>query len=190
MVSRVLTVVLLVSVFTLALCSKQPHSTSAKPQGAKNHEAEKPDPTKRGGKSSSPSLQTIEGTVEVVGGDPREWAATTRVVVDGGRYYGYLKSTGEFKIYNVPPGSYLVEVVSPNFSFEPARVDISSKTGRIRSRTVDLLKSGAGTHLPYPLQFKAEKQAEFFEKREQWNLVDTLVKNPMVRRMPSEEEDT
>ena len=180
MVVKLVTAVVLLSAVSLLLPHKHLPTASATPQNSKSPKPKQPDAAKKDEKDGPPILQTIEGTVEVVGQDPREWAAKTRVVVDGGRYYGYLRSTGEFKIYNVPPGSYLVEVISPNFAFVPARVDISSKTGKIRSRTVNLLKAVSGTHLPYPLQFKVEKQAEFFEKREQWNILDSL-KNPMVR---------
>lgn len=170
MASRV-TTLFLFALLTVALSSKD-----AKKSASTNQEQEK---VKGSDQKSTTILQTIEGTVEVAGVDVAVWAPKTRVVVDGGRFTGYLKSSGEFKIHNVPPGSYLVEVVSPNYMFEPVRVDISSKTGRIRSRTVDLLKAAAGTHLQYPLQFQAEKQAEFFEKREQFHILDSL-KNPMV----------
>ena len=123
--------------------------------------------------------QTIEGIVEVQGVSPVIWAPSTRVTVDGGRFTGYLKSTGEFKVHNMPPGTYLVEVLSPNYSFEPIRVDISSKTGKVRARKVNLIKTASVSHLPYPLKFTAKTQAEFFDKREQWSWLDTL-KNPMV----------
>ena len=125
-------------------------------------------------------VQTVEGSVEVQGISPVVWAPSTRVIVDGGRFTGYLKSTGEFKVHNMPPGTYLVEVISPNYAFDPIRVDISSKTGKVRARKVNLIKMASVSHLPYPLKFVAKTQAEFFEKREQWSWLDTL-KNPMVR---------
>lgn len=129
-------------------------------------------------------VQRIEGRVQVERLSSDEWVSETKVVVDGGRFYGFLRSNGEFEIHNVPPGSYLVEVVSPNHAFDPVRVDISSKSGKIRARKVNMLKASSVTHVPYPLRFKAEGQAEFFEKREKWNVLSTL-KNPMVRPPPS-----
>ena len=124
-------------------------------------------------------LQKIEGTVEVKNAGSDDWIPATRVCLDGGEYCGFLKSSGDFTIHNVPPGSYLVEVYSPNFAFESVRVDISSKNGKIRARKVNLLKSTAVTHVNYPLRFQVEQQAPFFEKRESWSLLSTL-KNPMV----------
>lgn len=127
-------------------------------------------------------LQKIEGTVEVKNSGSDDWIPATKVCLDGGEYCGFLKSSGDFTIHNVPPGSYLVEVFSPNFAFESVRVDISSKNGKIRARQVNLLKSTAVTHVNYPLRFRAEKQAAFFDKREAWSLLSTL-KNPMVSTM-------
>ena len=124
-------------------------------------------------------LQSIEGKVVIESADDDSWIAETVVVVDGGKYRGFLKSNGGFIINRVPPGSYLVEVMSPNHIFEPARVDISSKSGKIRARKASLLKPTQVLHLPYPLRFKAEEQAQFFEKRESWSML-SMLKNPMV----------
>ena len=129
--------------------------------------------------TSGVSLQTIAGRVQVEGELSSDWISKTRVVVDGGKFYGFLRANGEFQIHNVPPGSYLVEVISANHEFEPARVDISSKSGKIRARKVNLLKTSSVSYLPYPLKFKVEKQAEFFVKRESWSAL-AMLKNPMV----------
>lgn len=136
-------------------------------------------------KGDPQKLYTIEGRIEVTGVDIKIWAPKTRILIDGGRYVGYLKSTGEFKIHNIPPGTYLVEVTTPNYIFEPARVDISSKSGKIRARKVNVLKPNSVLSLQYPLKFKTEQQASFFEKREPWNVLD-IVKNPMVHLLPHE----
>ena len=129
--------------------------------------------------SKSDILQRIEGTVEVRNANSEDWISATKVCLDGGEYCGFLKSSGDFVVHNVPPGSYLVEVISPNFVFESVRVDISSKNGKVRARQVNLFKSNAVTHVNYPLRFRAERQASFFEKREAWSILSTL-KNPMV----------
>lgn len=125
-------------------------------------------------------LYTIEGSAEIMDGtDPKQWLPQAKILVDGGRYTGHFRASGDFKIHNIPPGSYLVEIVHPNFLFESARVDISSKSGKIRARRVNLLKPGSVSSLPYPLRFQTDEQASFFEKREQLNVLDML-KNPMV----------
>ena len=118
-------------------------------------------------------LQTIEGKVTIEGSKSDDWLKTTFVSVDGGRHHGFLKANG------VAPGSYLVEVVAENHVFEPARVDISSKSGRVRARKMNLLNVKTVEQVPYPLKFKTGRQADFFEKREPWSIINTL-KNPMV----------
>ena len=129
--------------------------------------------------NSATLLYKIEGKVQVTDTPVADWAPSAKVIVDGGRFIGFIKQDGSFVISNVPPGSYLVEVSSPSYIFEPARVDISSKTGKMRARKSDLLRPTAVTALPYPLKFKASGQAKFFAKREEWNLASTLM-NPMV----------
>ena len=83
-----------------------------------------------------------------------DWMLVTQVCLDGGEYCGFLKSSGDFVIHNVPPGSYLVQVFSPNYVFDPVRVDISSKNGKIRARRVNLLKSSAVSQFPIHFDFK------------------------------------
>ena len=127
----------------------------------------------------SKKLYKLEGVVDIEGVDISVWGPKSRVLVDGGKYIGYLKASGEFQIVNIPPGSYTVEVVSPNHAFEPIRVDISGKTGKIRARKLNLLKPNAVASLSYPLKFHTAKRAEFFQKRESWNIL-SILKNPMV----------
>ena len=112
-----------------------------------------------------------------------DWISQTRVSVDGGSYVGFLKSDGSFTVNDIPAGSYVVEVLSPNNLFEPVRVDISGRAkGKIRARKVNFLQNSAVVTVPYPLKLKAKEPAPFFEKREQWKVTDMLF-NPMVSEL-------
>ena len=98
--------------------------------------------------------------------DESNWLSETLVVVDGGKCHGYVKQNGGFTINRVPSGSYLVEVVSPNYVFESVRIDIT-KSGRIRAREVNFTKPTKDLKkFCYPLHFKTNKTAQFFEERE------------------------
>ena len=131
----------------------------------------------------TPKLYSIEGSAEVSDNkDPKAWLMDAKVLVDGGRYIGHLKASGDFKIHNIPPGSYLVELAHPNYIFDGVRVDISSKSGKIRARRQNPMKPGSVNSLPYPVRFVTQKQAKFFEKREAWNIMD-IAKNPMVTKI-------
>lgn len=81
------------------------------------------------------ALHSIEGKVMIIEreGD-HMWLSETYVALDGGKYKGYIQQSGSFIINQVPPGSYLVEVVSPNYFFEPVRVDISSNVWKYSSQ--------------------------------------------------------
>ena len=104
----------------------------------------------------------------------------TKVSVDGGSFIGFLRPDGSFTVNDIPAGSYIVEVLSPNHLFEPVRVDISGRAkGKIRARKVNFLQNSAVVTVPYPLRFKVKESASFFEKRETWSIKDMLF-NPMV----------
>ncbi len=125
-----------------------------------------------------PSTYCIEGKVTTA--LKNDGLAETLISVDGGRFHGFPNSDGKFIVCDIPPGSYLVEVVSPNDVFEPVRVDISGKSGKIRARKAFVLKTKTVSPLPYPISFKMEAKTQFFKKREPWNIL-SILKNPMVR---------
>lgn len=124
------------------------------------------------------TLYSIKGRVTIENEDESNWLSETFVVTDGGKYHGYLKQNGGFSINRVPSGSYLVEIVSPNYVFDSVRVDIT-KSGRIRVREVNFTKPTKDLEkFCYPLHFKTNKTvaAQFFEEKE--TLYMWIVKNP------------
>jgi hypothetical protein len=44
-----------------------------------------------------------------------------------------------FKFTDIPAGSYIIEAVSVDYTFEPLRIDITNK-GKIRVRKLNLLQ--------------------------------------------------
>ena len=61
----------------------------------------------------------------------------------------------------LPSGSYLVEVANPTFTYEPARVEVTSK-GKTRARKVNNVQPTAIAHLAYPLKFKTLGKTKYF----------------------------
>ena len=92
--------------------------------------------------------------------------------------FSSFRADGSFIVNNVPSGSYMVEVSSPVYVFEPVRVDINSK-GKLRARKLNNIQPSAVTTVTYPLRFKAKGKANYFQVREQWRIQDFLM-NPMV----------
>lgn len=131
-----------------------------------------------------PRYQTIEGKVKSPSPKPINWHWTTRVLVDGGRNgEAFIREDGSFSVF-VPArtsGSYLIEVVNPDYRFEPARVDVTSK-GKVRARTVNNLQPNQVTPRTYPLKFEIRDRMRYFQKREEWKITDLLM-NPMILMM-------
>jgi len=109
------------------------------------------------------------------------WQLMTHVMANGGEHYGFLREDGTFIISNVPSGSYMVEVVNPNYVYEPVRVEINSK-GKFRARKVNLIQTSQVIQVPYPLKMRPLAPFRYFQVREQWRLTDFLF-NPMVLMM-------
>ncbi|CAK1584911.1 unnamed protein product [Parnassius mnemosyne] len=113
--------------------------------------------------------------------DLTNWQVETRIHVNGGEYIGFVKEDGSFTIHNIPTGSYVVEVVNPDYMYEPVRVEINSK-GKYRARRVNYIQTSQVIQVPYPLRMKALSKFRYFQIREQWRLTDFLF-NPMVIMM-------
>lgn len=123
---------------------------------------------------------TIEGKVfspEPYGG-LSNWQKDFSIVVNGGDYKGFLKEDGTFVISSVPSGSYVLEVLNPNYIYEPVRVEINPK-GKFRARKVNYIQPSQVIQVPYPLKLKAMSRFRYFQQREQWKITDFLF-NPMV----------
>lgn len=74
-----------------------------------------------------------------------------------------------------------MDVLNPNYVFEPLRVDINSK-GKIRARKLNLLQPNVVQQVPYPMRFKPKIPFKYFQVRESWKITDILF-NPMVLMM-------
>jgi len=125
---------------------------------------------------------TIEGRVYSPDTfEPINWQADTKIQVNAGEFLGFLRQDGSFVISNVPSGSYIVEVINPDFMYEPMRVEINTK-GKFRARKVNHIQTSLVIQVPYPLKMKALSKFKYFQVREQWRMTDFLF-NPMVLMM-------
>ncbi|XP_041927621.1 ER membrane protein complex subunit 7-like isoform X4 [Alosa alosa] len=123
----------------------------------------------------------IDGRAIVPGVRLQDWISTARVIVEGEEHVGFFRIDGSFTVNDVPPGSYVVQVISPSYRFEPVRVDITTK-GKMRARLVNYIKPSEVVRFPYPLQMRSIGPHSYFVKRETWGWSDFLM-NPMVMMM-------
>ncbi|KAF6036035.1 EMC7 [Bugula neritina] len=110
-----------------------------------------------------------------------KWLQSAHVFVNGGQFIGVPDQDGSFMISGLPSASYVVEVSHPTFVFPPFRVDINSK-GKFRARKLNNVQPNKVEAVEYPLIFKAQGRAPYFQKREEWRITDMLM-NPMVLMM-------
>lgn len=69
---------------------------------------------------STAGRYTIEGKVyapEVLSFNSN-WQKDTAVSINDGEYVGFLRQDGSFVISNVPSGSYVVDIVNPEYWYE------------------------------------------------------------------------
>lgn len=126
----------------------------------------------------------IEGRVyppELFGGSDLTWQIDTQISINGGEYKGFLKDDGSFVISSVPSGSYVVEILNPDYYYESVRVEINPK-GKFRARKLNYVQPSQVVQVPYPLKLKALTRFRYFQQREQWKITDFLF-NPMVLMM-------
>ncbi|XP_033743346.1 ER membrane protein complex subunit 7-like [Pecten maximus] len=123
-------------------------------------------------------LYTLEGKVELLSANNTAWICQTQVLVDGGKYRGFIRTDGQFTIHGLPNGVYVVEVTHPLYEFSPARVHIF-RDGRKRASKLDLIQPNQIRQIKYPLQFREIKKSRFFEERSSLKLED-IIHNPMV----------
>ncbi|XP_059057593.1 ER membrane protein complex subunit 7 [Achroia grisella] len=109
------------------------------------------------------------------------WQVDTRIHVNGGEYIGFIREDSTFVIHNVPTGSYVVEVINPDYMYEPVRVEINSK-GKYRARKLNYIQTSQVIQVQYPLRMKVLTKFRYFQVREQWRLTDFMF-NPMVIMM-------
>jgi len=132
-------------------------------------------------KTEGEGTYTIQGKLTPPDIKSVSWLSDTTVLVDGGKRRVFLREDSSFVIQGLSSGSYLVEVVNPDYMYEPIRVDINSK-GKHRARRNNLVQPSQVSQLPYPLRMKPMGRYRYFQKREEWKVTDVLF-NPMVMMM-------
>uniref|UniRef100_A0A0N4ZG65 DUF2012 domain-containing protein n=1 Tax=Parastrongyloides trichosuri TaxID=131310 RepID=A0A0N4ZG65_PARTI len=107
------------------------------------------------------------------------WQSKINIHVDYGKKIGFIKSDGTFTIYNLPSGSYLIQVIHKDYDFEPVRVDITTK-GKMRARRNILIQPNAVNLVPYPLEMIPRGRIVYFNARNDGFKITDVLFSPMV----------
>ncbi|KAI9317923.1 hypothetical protein BX666DRAFT_1856607, partial [Dichotomocladium elegans] len=105
---------------------------------------------------------------------------STRVILDGGRYSTLVKANGQFEFADIKAGSYLLEVQSLDYVFPKLRLDVDAEKGIVRAAYNIYGQSwdATGYSVGQPLELRAKDVANYFSKRQGFNLLG-MFKNPM-----------
>lgn len=109
--------------------------------------------------------------------DKRQWELTrnTKVTLNGGQYTTFLSSDNKFRFFEVPEGTYYLEIFDWTYSFKPVVVEV--KDSQITAR--EGVPGFRPETLPYPLKLRPEKPIQYFEERPKFSVMQLLM-NPMV----------
>ncbi|KAG0338109.1 hypothetical protein BG004_007351 [Podila humilis] len=82
--------------------------------------------------SSLVSAYQISGSLNGLGENPhpRDLSINTRVVLSGGEYSAMVTKEGRFTFPNIPEGSYLLEVQSPQYIYPTLKVIVTAKESK------------------------------------------------------------
>lgn len=115
----------------------------------------------------------VRGILRFPGNGGVTATADARILLNGGQFVGLVRRDRTFVVYDVPEGVHLLEVSMMGFSFDPVRLEVSSKDGQGRIKA-----TAHGQKLGYPLSLAAAP-VEYFEEYQPIDVLGML-KNPMV----------
>ncbi|KAJ1655511.1 hypothetical protein IWQ61_004744 [Dispira simplex] len=114
---------------------------------------------------------------------------STRVLVNGGRWYTWIHDDGSFQIDDVPEGNWLVEVESKDYVFPKIQLQIQSAAASKDQPTILAMPvmpgqewSSGGKIVKHPLELAAVAKMVFFTPREGFNLMGMLA-SPYILMM-------
>ncbi|RDB28917.1 ER membrane protein complex subunit 7 [Hypsizygus marmoreus] len=107
---------------------------------------------------------------------------SSKFVLDNGRLKGSVTHDGSFRIPDVPVGTYILSVVSPNYAFDQVRVDVldSQSTPEVRPYVLGTpLNPPSTVLLSHPIILTPRQKHAYFIPPESFDLV-AMFSNPMM----------
>ncbi|KAG2146563.1 uncharacterized protein EDB93DRAFT_1240825 [Suillus bovinus] len=111
--------------------------------------------------------------------------ASAKVLLDAGKMSGRVTRNGNFSILDVPPGTYVLSVLSHDYSFDHVRIDVSPSETLPEVRPYIFgtpLLTTTSVSLPYPVMLTPRHKNRYFSPRESFNLLG-MFQSPMMMIM-------
>ncbi|KAF8078440.1 hypothetical protein FPV67DRAFT_1465276 [Lyophyllum atratum] len=109
----------------------------------------------------------------------------SKVVLDNGRMKGSVQHDGGFSIPDVPVGTYVLSVISPDYAFDQLRIDVldSISVPEVRPYVAGTpLNPPSTVLLPSPIILTPRQKHAYFVPHESFNLM-AMLSNPMMLMM-------
>ncbi|KAF6766369.1 hypothetical protein DFP72DRAFT_1057525 [Ephemerocybe angulata] len=131
----------------------------------------------------------IHGRVEWndVCSNATELGRAKAILDSGSEYAGSITASGDFTIFDVPSGTYLLSIITHDYTFDKLRIDVHNPAD---AQTVEVRPYIEGTPLhppstvilPYPIKVSAKGKFAYFSPPDSFNLI-TMLSNPMTMMM-------
>ncbi|KAF9910600.1 hypothetical protein EC991_006159 [Linnemannia zychae] len=134
--------------------------------------------------SSFASAANLSGFVVGQGENahPRDLAPETRVLLSGGQFSSMVTKDGKFRFTNVPEGTYLLEVQSPQYIYPTIKVTLAGKETKANLVSFGFDWSNNDNPLQLPLTLVPRAPSSYFIPREGFK-ISSLFANPMMLMM-------
>lgn len=106
--------------------------------------------------------------------------ANCEITLNGGQHVAIPNADGSFRFNGVGWGSYALGVSHPYLAFDKILLEVSLRQSVLQVSGFQYsLEAGKGAKLPYPMRLSPIGWQEFFQGRDEFNLLG-LLKNPMI----------
>jgi ER membrane protein complex subunit 7 len=141
------------------------------------------------------TVETQQQTITVHGRlqfpDKTPYNTTTKISINHGESITYSRTDGNFTLYDLTPGIYLIDVLSVNHHFsqvkcqyKPDDVDVLENKKPALSCLEYVYPGAPKRVLDQILVIHALAEIHYFEERKSgWLMVSSMVKNPMLLMM-------
>lgn len=108
--------------------------------------------------------------------------ANIKIGLNGDQFTTVSKRDGSFVFYNIPSGTYLLDVLSVSYVFSQFKIKVDAESDEIK--VVEYQYQGSPfTRAAYPLQMAPHTKVNYFQQKEGFKLYRMIVGNPMMIMM-------